>query len=143
MENSVQSLLLQVKSLRMFKDYIYNVLLGVDQLINCLIGGDPDLSLSSNIAHSIYTPGLKPRWNFIYELEYLINLLFDNRLYTLETNHVLNAFEFYELNDKALLMIYKVSDRAEYSKWLNEIYNEVPQNGLISRVKNRPSSTDQ
>lgn len=127
----------------MIKQYVYNVLLGLDQLINCLIGGDPDLSLSSNVAHAVYTPGLKPRWNFIYDVEKFINLLFDNRLYTLETNHVLNAFEQYEMNDKALLIIYCVNDRAEYSDWLNKIYNEEEHSGLISRAKNRPSNTDQ
>ena len=117
-------------------------MLGIDQLVNCIIGGDPDLSLSSNIAHAIYTPGLKPRWKIIYDLENFINLLFDNRLYTLETNHVLNAFEFYERNDKALLHIYRVHDRAQYSRWLDRIYNEVEQRGIISRVKDRPSNSD-
>lgn len=34
--------------------YVKNVLIGIDQLVNAMIGGDPDETLSSRIAKSQY-----------------------------------------------------------------------------------------
>lgn len=31
------------------KQYLYNILIGIDQLINAILGGDPDETLSSHI----------------------------------------------------------------------------------------------
>lgn len=36
-----------------FKTYVWNILIGVDQLVNAILGGDPDETLSSRMGKNI------------------------------------------------------------------------------------------
>lgn len=35
------------------KKYLYNILIGIDQLVNALLGGDPDETISSRLGKHI------------------------------------------------------------------------------------------
>lgn len=52
------------------KDYIYNILIGVDQLVNCFLGGYPDETISSRA----YRLSFKSKLGFI--LKTFIDFLF-------------------------------------------------------------------
>ena len=46
---------------RQLKRYLWNVLIAVDQLVNAMLGGDPDETISSRCAKNIH----KPHWKII------------------------------------------------------------------------------
>lgn len=52
------------------KDYIYNILIGIDQLVNCFLGGYPDETISSRA----YRLSFKSKFGFI--LKTFIDFLF-------------------------------------------------------------------
>ena len=52
------------------KDYIYNILIGIDQLVNCFLAGYPDETISSRT----YRLSLKSKFGFI--LKTFIDFLF-------------------------------------------------------------------
>lgn len=35
------------------KRYFFNILIGLDQFVNALIGGDPDMTLSGRMGHAV------------------------------------------------------------------------------------------
>lgn len=95
------------------KQYLYNVFLTLDQSFNVIfLLGDPDLSISSHLARAkhIHLHKLgKKKW-FVDGAAYLVDLAFHNSIYSIEENHVMNAFEFCEENHKAIWKWYKLND---------------------------------
>lgn len=70
--------------------YLYNLILGLDQFINVLLLGDPDESISTRTSRSLRTG--KPKW-WVYTLAGVIDFLFYNPLWKAEKDHVMNSFE--------------------------------------------------
>lgn len=55
------------------KKYLYNILIGIDQLVNAILGGDPDETISSRIGkHLIKHPDC-PICNYLCKLLNLID----------------------------------------------------------------------
>jgi hypothetical protein len=38
----------------MFRKYVFNVLIGIDQLANAILGGDPDMTISGRLGRILY-----------------------------------------------------------------------------------------
>ena len=81
--------------LKFLGQYIFNLLLGFDQFINVVILGDPDMSISTRVAHAQKTG--KPKW-FVKPLGKFIDFLF----MPFEDNHIENSWEQDELGEKEL-----------------------------------------
>lgn len=98
--------------MKYLKAYLYNVFLSLDQTFNVVVlFGDPDVSVSSHIAlaqHLEDSGKGKARW-FVRPLGKLIDTLFDNRFYSIEKDHIKNAFEKDECNHRAIWKWYKVN----------------------------------
>lgn len=82
--------------------YIYNNALAIDQYINAVLLGDPDLSLSSRCAFALRKD--QPKW-FVLPLSKFIDWVFE--ILFNEKEHVKNAYEEHEDNSKELWKWYK------------------------------------
>lgn len=73
--------------MELVRQYIYNILIGIDQLINAILLGDPDESISSRVGR---------RWpnSFL--------AVFINALFFWQRNHVIEAIEKDESKDDLL-----------------------------------------
>lgn len=79
--------------------YVYNLILGLDQFVNVVLLGDPDESISTRASRAIRSGSAK-LW--VYFLAKAIDFIFDNPLYTLEKNHIENSYEPDEKAEKEL-----------------------------------------
>jgi hypothetical protein len=79
------------------KQFAYNVGLSLDQLVNVLLLGDPDSSLSSRLGRA-YASG-RPKW-FVTPLMRANDAAW--KFLTGEENHSVNAIEPEETGDKEL-----------------------------------------
>lgn len=79
--------------------YLYNIVLGLDQFINVLLLGDPDESISTRVSRSIRSGNAKI---WVFPLAKFIDLLFHNSLYSIEENHIENSYEPDEKAEKEL-----------------------------------------
>ena len=66
-----------------YKDYFYNILIGVDQLVNCFLGGYPDETISSRA----YRLSLKSKFGLL--LKNFIDFLFS----PWGSNHCKSSYE--------------------------------------------------
>jgi len=93
--------------------YVYNVLLTLDQSINViLLGGDPDVSISSHLSLAIYIEdsGKGTSKRFVRPFARFVDVLFHNKFYTIEKEHIKNSYEQYESNHKALWKWYTIKE---------------------------------
>ena len=94
--------------------YLYNVLLTIDQSFNVIVlGGDPDVSISSHCALALHIEdtGKGKAKKLVRPFARFIDFLFDNKLYTIEKNHILNSHEPSEDNHKAIWKWYTLEEK--------------------------------
>jgi len=72
----------------MIKKYIHNILISLDQLVNTLLGGDPDETISSRVGKN-YDNSI---------IEKMINFLFSSR----QKDHCSESIEWDEGNNKII-----------------------------------------
>lgn len=79
--------------------YLYNLILGLDQFINVVLLGDPDESISTRTSRAVRSGKAKP---WVYPVAEFIDLLFYNKIWKLEKDHVKNSYEPDEKAEKEL-----------------------------------------
>lgn len=73
----------------MLKRYVFNILISIDQLVNTLIGGDPDETLSSRMGKLVREWRQKP-YN---KGRYIISLIICWLLHLIDSNHCNKSIE--------------------------------------------------
>lgn len=67
--------------MKLFLKWIYNILIGIDQLINAIFGGDPDETISSRLGKNMHRRGWTRLANFV------------DHLFFWQENHCFGAIE--------------------------------------------------
>lgn len=75
-----------------FKIYFYNILLGLDQVVNAILGGDSDQSISGRIGYAMKR---NPKW-FVIPMAYINDAFYHYAFGVL--NHSVDSVEPEESN---------------------------------------------
>lgn len=116
------------------KQLARNVVVCGDQVCAVMCGQASDMTISGAVGQALYFPGLAPRFpKFTRFAEKLINLLFHNKLWVAEKNHIWQSVEYTELNDWAVFKLYKVVNEKSYSDHVAKV-KEIEMTGRRIKV---------
>lgn len=100
---------------------IFFILIIIDKLANVLLLGSPHKTISMRLGFATNCEYVVPRWNWVVKFAKFVDILFHNRIYSLEENHIHNSYEAEEMLSSAIIKLYKVLDQENYDKLKEEV----------------------
>lgn len=92
------------------KYIIWAFLVILDIIANVLLLGSPFRTISMRLSFAVNCKYTKPRYKWVKPFAKFVDLLFHNRIYSIEKNHVFESYEAEEWFNDSLWKWYLVTD---------------------------------
>lgn len=91
----------------------------VDKLGNVILLGSPHKTISMRLAFAIHCEFVKPRYSWVVPFGSLVDVLFHNRFYSLEEDHIYKNYEAEEILSIGLWDWHIITDPVGYKNLEN------------------------
>lgn len=107
----------------MIGTFLRFILIMIDKLGNIILLGSPHKTISMRLAFACYCEHVEPRYSWVRPFSRFVDILFHNKYYSLEQNHIYENYEAEEMVSLALWDWYVVIDQEGYDQLESEVLN--------------------
>lgn len=93
----------------------------IDKLGNVILLGSPHKTISMRLAFALHCQFVKPRYSWVAGFARFVDVLFHNRIYSLEEDHIYKNYEAEEVLSHGLWKWYEVSNTQGYNKLVKDM----------------------